>query len=43
MGYERNVAKMLREQLPQDIYEFLVLAGEVADVLGYGAYLVGAA
>jgi tRNA nucleotidyltransferase (CCA-adding enzyme) len=41
LGYERNVAKMLREQLPQDIYEFLVLAGEVADVLGYGAYLVG--
>ncbi len=40
-GIERNVASLLREQLPQAVYNFLVKAGQVADDLGFGAYLVG--
>jgi tRNA nucleotidyltransferase (CCA-adding enzyme) len=31
----------MKEQLPPDIFEFLVRAGDVADTLGFGAYLVG--
>ena len=37
----RNVAKLMREFLPQEIFEILKIAGEIADELGYGAYLVG--
>jgi len=37
----RNVAKLMREFLPQEFFEILKIAGELADELGYGAYLVG--
>jgi tRNA nucleotidyltransferase (CCA-adding enzyme) len=40
-GYVRNVAKLLRERLPEYLFEFLKKAGEVADDLGFNAYLVG--
>jgi tRNA nucleotidyltransferase (CCA-adding enzyme) len=38
---ERNLTTVMKEQLPPAIFEFLVRAGEVADTLGFGAYLVG--
>ncbi len=41
MGFERNITRLMEEQLPAPLYEFLVMAGEVADALGFGAYLVG--
>ncbi len=40
-GYVRNVAHLLREELPAPLHAFLERAGAVADELGYGAYLVG--
>lgn len=40
-GFGRNVASLLRDTLPESLYDFLVMAGGVADGLGYGAYLVG--
>jgi tRNA nucleotidyltransferase (CCA-adding enzyme) len=40
-GFGRNVTSLLRETLPENLYEFLVMAGGIADDLGYGAYLVG--
>lgn len=40
-GYVRNVAKLLKERLPDYLFEFLKKAGEVADELGFNAYLVG--
>ncbi len=40
-GFGRNVASLLRDTLPDNLYDFLVMAGDVADDLSYGAYLVG--
>lgn len=40
-GFVRNVATLLRERMPSPIHKFLVMAGEAADELGYGVYLVG--
>lgn len=40
-GFGRNIAKLIQEKLPPHMYKFLVLAGEVADELAVGAYLVG--
>jgi tRNA nucleotidyltransferase (CCA-adding enzyme) len=40
-GFGRNVTSLLRETLPESLYDFLVMAGGIADDLGYGAYLVG--
>lgn len=40
-GFGRNIASLLREKMPHKVYDFLVMAGEAADELGYGAYLVG--
>lgn len=40
-GYVRNVSKLLKERLPEYLFDFLKKAGEVADTLGYNAYLVG--
>jgi tRNA nucleotidyltransferase (CCA-adding enzyme) len=40
-GYVRNVAKLLKERLPEYLFEFLKKAGEIADKLGFNAYLVG--
>ncbi|MDI6801108.1 MAG: CBS domain-containing protein [Thermodesulfovibrionales bacterium] len=37
----RNVSKILKERLPADLYEFLRMAGEVADDFGFGVHLVG--
>ena len=37
----RNIALLLKEKFPQEIYAVLKLAGEVADQLGINAYLVG--
>ena len=40
-GFGRSIARILKEKLPVDTYEFLVMAGEVGDELGFGVYLVG--
>ncbi|MBA4349293.1 MAG: polya polymerase [Thermodesulfovibrio sp.] len=40
-GFGRSISGILRETLPSDLYEFLIMAGEVADELRFGAYLVG--
>jgi len=37
----RNIALLLKEKFPAEIYDLLRLAGEVADRLGINAYLVG--
>ncbi|MCL4457476.1 MAG: CBS domain-containing protein [Nitrospirae bacterium] len=39
--FGRNVAGVLKERLPSYLYEFLENAGEAADELKIGAYLVG--
>ncbi len=41
LGFGRNISKMLKEKLPEHLYEFLIISGEVADELHFGAYLVG--
>jgi len=41
LGFTRDVSKILKEGLPKKLYEFLKMAGEVADELGFGAYIVG--
>lgn len=38
---ERNLASWLKERFPQEIYNLLKLSGEVAEGLGFNAYLVG--
>ncbi len=38
---ERNIATIMKDQLPDSLYEILQKAGEVADAMGFGAYLVG--
>ena len=40
-GFGRSIARILKEKLPVHTYEFLVMAGEVSDELGFGVYLVG--
>lgn len=40
-GIGRNISGIMKERLPSDIYEFLKIAGRVADELNFGAYLVG--
>ncbi|HMK60076.1 MAG TPA: CBS domain-containing protein [Dissulfurispiraceae bacterium] len=40
-AFGRNVSSLLKDTLPAGLYDFIVLAGNVADELGYGAYLVG--
>ncbi len=40
-GFGRNISRLLKEKLSARIYEFLVLAGEASDELGFGVYLVG--
>jgi len=40
-GFERNLSKVLKERLPSHLYEFLLIAGDVAEELGFGIYLVG--
>lgn len=40
-GIGRNISGIMKEKLPSDIYEFLKIAGKVADELNFGAYLVG--
>lgn len=37
----RNVANLLQEFFPEEVYNILLAAGELADELEYGAYLVG--
>ncbi len=37
----RNIASLLKEKFPQEVYGLLQLAGEVADRLDVDAYLVG--
>lgn len=37
----RNVANLLQEFFPEEIYKILIIAGELADELDFGAYLVG--
>lgn len=40
-GYVKNVSRLLKERLPEHLFDFLKKAGEVADELGYNAFLVG--
>lgn len=37
----RNISSLMRERFPEELYNVLRLSGEVAEGLGYGAYLVG--
>ncbi len=37
----KNMANILRERLPRDIVDKLKHFGQIADILGYSAYLVG--
>jgi tRNA nucleotidyltransferase (CCA-adding enzyme) len=37
----RNLAAWLKERFPEKIYEVLLISGEIADRMGFGAYLVG--
>ncbi len=39
--FERNVAAMMKEQFTETLYQILLKAGETADDMGIGAYLVG--
>lgn len=41
LGLGRNISGILKEKLPSHLYDFLKMAGEVADDLKFGAYLVG--
>lgn len=40
-GLQRNISTLMAEQFPAPLFEILQKAGEVADSMGYGAYLVG--
>ncbi|MBF0557226.1 MAG: CBS domain-containing protein [Nitrospirae bacterium] len=40
-GFGKRLSGLLRGNLPQRIYDFLILAGETGDELGFGVYLVG--
>ena len=37
----RNLASWLKDKFPEDVYAVLKLSGEIAEQLGYTAYLVG--
>lgn len=37
----RNIRKLMDERLPEHLFDLLVTAGEVADEMGFGAYVVG--
>jgi tRNA nucleotidyltransferase (CCA-adding enzyme) len=37
----RNIANLLQEFFPKEVYEILLKAGELADELNFGVYLVG--
>lgn len=37
----RNLASWLKEKFPQEIYKILKIAGDIAEELGFNAYLVG--
>jgi tRNA nucleotidyltransferase (CCA-adding enzyme) len=37
----RNLSGWLRDRFPAEVYAMLKLSGEIAEQLGYGAYLVG--
>ncbi len=39
--FDRNVAAMMKDQLPDSLYQMLLRAGETADAMGVGVYLVG--
>lgn len=41
LGLGRNISGILKERLPSHLYEFLKMAGETADELKFGVYLVG--
>lgn len=40
-GFGRNLSTILRDRLPDNVYEILRTAGDAADELGCAAYLVG--
>ncbi len=40
-GLGRNISGILKNSIPDNLYEFLKMAGDEADKLGFGAYLVG--
>jgi tRNA nucleotidyltransferase (CCA-adding enzyme) len=37
----RNLSNWLKERFPKKIYDILLISGEIADTLGFTAYLVG--
>jgi len=37
----KNVSNLMKTLLPEEVYEILYIAGELAQEMGYGAYLVG--
>lgn len=39
--FERNLAKSLKERLPEPVVGLLKAAGQVADEMGFGVYMVG--
>lgn len=38
---KKNVANLMKEFLPEEIYKILLTAGSLAEEMGYGVYLVG--
>jgi len=38
---KKNIAKLMKEFFPEELYEILCIAGNLAEQLHYGAYLVG--
>ncbi|MCX8026530.1 MAG: CBS domain-containing protein, partial [Thermodesulfovibrionales bacterium] len=42
-GIIKNAKKLMKDRFPDEIYEILHIAGEIADKMGVSAYLVGGA
>lgn len=40
-GLGKNISKILKEKLSSHLYEYMIMAGEVADELSFSVYLVG--
>ncbi|MCI0468529.1 MAG: CBS domain-containing protein, partial [Nitrospirae bacterium] len=40
-GISRNISSLMKERLPDDIYQLLLTSGEIADTLAFNIYLVG--
>lgn len=41
LGIQRNISTLMKDQLPEALFNLLQQAGAVADDFGFGAYLIG--